>query len=439
MTDTIVDWLSTYALHSTVLLCAVYALERLRILVEVDVRESAWRIAALAPIITAALQVALMIAKPHDTSSSVMQSADESISHTALPASSSTLWPDSASGPIPRTTLPAVERPDSLMGLEASAPLQIPLPMPKQIVAIVWLLGGGLALGALAWQFSALRRRVDAFALCRDGGVVAEALELAARAKVRIDAVKQFEGTSTALVVPPATLCIPTWAVGDLDPAHRRAMIAHEVAHLARRDPWWRLVHRAVARILFFQPMNWVALKRLDELSEFSCDEWAAKAADRVALMECLIACGERIVARQPALAASMARHRSTLIERIQILFTQAPRRRLRVYLARGSLLALCFGALGLPMLAFEETAVAAPQIESASSAASHSHSWSLDDARSQGVQIVRRSKFGGLWGPRVTTLQVNLEGATLGARIEGDVKFAVTEDSVAAIEGSLV
>ena len=39
-------------------------------------------------------------------------------------------------------------------------------------------------------------------------------------------------------------------------------MLAHEIAHLVRRDPQWLVLARAIEMVFFFQPLNRLARRR---------------------------------------------------------------------------------------------------------------------------------------------------------------------------------
>lgn len=70
-------------------------------------------------------------------------------------------------------------------------------------------------------------------------------------------------------------ICLPEWLVNRMSDVELRAVVAHELAHVHRRDAWWRPAISAVARSFFFQPLNWMAVSRLRELSECICDDEA--------------------------------------------------------------------------------------------------------------------------------------------------------------------
>jgi hypothetical protein len=71
-------------------------------------------------------------------------------------------------------------------------------------------------------------------------------------------------------------------------------MLAHEVAHVIRRDPQWLVAARVIEVVLFMQPLNFLARRRLQEVAEFLCDDWAVSRMGKpVTLAKCLAAVAE--------------------------------------------------------------------------------------------------------------------------------------------------
>ena len=96
---------------------------------------------------------------------------------------------------------------------------------------------------------------------------------------------------------------MPPRAFAGLTDEQQEGMLAHELAHLARRDPFWLVLGQAIACVLFFQPLNWVARRRLREISEMLSDEWAVARTGRpLSLAGCLAeVAGWSVGVRPPA------------------------------------------------------------------------------------------------------------------------------------------
>lgn len=84
-------------------------------------------------------------------------------------------------------------------------------------------------------------------------------------------------------------ICLPHRSLGNLSAAEQRSLLAHELAHLVRRDPAWHLTSAVIAALCFFQPLNRLAGRRLRRLSEVLCDDWAvASTGSAASLARCL-------------------------------------------------------------------------------------------------------------------------------------------------------
>jgi hypothetical protein len=138
---------------------------------------------------------------------------------------------------------------------------------------------------------------------------------------------------SRTLRVPVAfarEICVPVRALRELPHDELRALLAHEAAHIVRRDAAWLAVVAAVRALGWWQPLNLVAAARLRLAMELCCDERAAaQPHERAALARCLITVAEWSVEQYPGFAA-MASRGSALRRRLETLLDDAPRRHRR-------------------------------------------------------------------------------------------------------------
>ncbi len=135
---------------------------------------------------------------------------------------------------------------------------------------------------------------------------------------------------SRTLGVPVAfarEICVPVRALRELPHDELRALLAHEAAHVVRRDAAWLAIAAAVRALGWWQPLNLVAAARLRLAMELCCDERAAaQPHERAALARCLITVAEWSVEEYPGFAA-MASRGSALRRRLETLLDDAPRR----------------------------------------------------------------------------------------------------------------
>jgi bla regulator protein blaR1 len=148
-------------------------------------------------------------------------------------------------------------------------------------------------------------------------------------------------------------ICLPSRALSELDPVRIESILAHELAHLLRRDPAWLTVSRVIEALFFFQPLNAIARRRMQESAEFASDAWASvRLARPLDLAHCLARVAEWTIAAPrlpvPAMAEGQGpgRRGAVLVRRVERLTTgrvipeETPGRGMRL-LAALALLAL--------------------------------------------------------------------------------------------------
>ena len=327
MTDALLLWPLAYLVHSTLLLGA--ALVASRWIRHPVLAETLWRCAFFGAFVTASLQPLAqawaIVSAPAATSPAPANvrtparvtparvQAPEAPAPTAAPAD---LAGDAAPAPTPARYARSWWLPTQMrLALLAAA-------AGWAAIALAGLLWIAAQWAALARACHRLRPNIDAdwthssMTLARHYGLAsAPALRVGAR-------------WASPLIGPRGVVCLPDWCLAQLHGAQRDAVLAHELAHLARRDPAWRVASRIAACVGWMQPLNAIALRRLDALAEQACDARAARAiADRHAVAEALYACARELRAgrRSPGLQVGMAATRSPLVRRIEQLVRHDP------------------------------------------------------------------------------------------------------------------
>lgn len=177
----------------------------------------------------------------------------------------------------------------------------------------VYLSGVFTYLLALAWALNRLERLRSSMRL-----FPLELREPVARLRAACALERAVRiGVSDAVTVPvtlgfrePVVL-IPSAVVKAMDFRGLEQVIVHELAHVARRDDWAKLVQHVFASVFFFLPALSLAAKRLELERELACDDWvlARTGAARHAYARCLLRVGELATGGHgaPAGALSMA------------------------------------------------------------------------------------------------------------------------------------
>lgn len=137
---------------------------------------------------------------------------------------------------------------------------------------------------------------------------------------------------------------LPVSALSGLTPAQLEALLAHELAHVARLDWIWNALQRLVEALLFFHPGVWWLSARIRREREHACDDVAvALCGDAIALAEAL-ATLEGL--RTPTRILALAANGGSLMERIRRLLAPTPPPSLRWAAPLGALAVLGAGAL---------------------------------------------------------------------------------------------
>jgi hypothetical protein len=135
------------------------------------------------------------------------------------------------------------------------------------------------------------------------------------------------------------TIVLPDWIERELSPAERKALLAHEVAHLVRRDPLWLMIGEILCACLAFQPLNFLARRRWQRATELICDDWAVERhVSSTSLANCIARIAElRLTGRTTALGLTAVGDAGALTHRIEWLLrcereAQPKRRHGRVF-----------------------------------------------------------------------------------------------------------
>lgn len=269
----------------------------------------------------------------------------------------------------------------------------VPLPQGISWENLPWTALGGLvllaALGGLArWLVQAL---LLARGLRRRTAVTdARWLERMERLRLRTHLgrvrLTQSPSVTSPLVLGVAEICLPVGllALGD---AELDSVLAHELAHLERRDGIWFPLVGVVAAALWLQPACAWAAARFRESAEQDCDDRAVELTrDAVGLARVLLKLASAASARVGgALAPSMVNSKRALLGRIRRLTRDAPTEPSRAHRYRGQVAGLGLVVLlAVSLGSSVEVALARPSLptsaaQAAKKAASTSHVRALE------------------------------------------------------------
>jgi uncharacterized protein (TIGR03435 family) len=168
-------------------------------------------------------------------------------------------------------TAPAIARPAMALAIEQTTrPFVAPMPSapavprasfdPTPVLAIVWACGVLAVLSNWLFRWRRVRSAIRS----------SQPAPLNFPVPVR---------SSAALIEPGIfgifrpVLLLPTGIAGRLAPEQLRAILAHELTHVRRRDNLTAFLHMLVEAIFWFHPLVWWIGTRLVEERERACDE----------------------------------------------------------------------------------------------------------------------------------------------------------------------
>ncbi|HET6231662.1 MAG TPA: M56 family metallopeptidase [Longimicrobiaceae bacterium] len=265
-------WLATYTVHSTLALGGAWLLVRFRAVRGERGADLLWKAALLGGIATATVQSAagfsplggrIAVRAPSPVPAEVREFA--TVTRSGGPGARPVVrrWREKAPAP----PLPAE-------GIAAAA------------LALAWAGGAAFRLARFGRAHARLRRLLAGRREMGDDERRSLAGGLWIEAAGGTGIGREMRVTVSDVLPAPVALgvgevCLPERVLREMTPAQQRGIVAHEAAHLARRDPLWLHAFNVVGCVCFFQPLNALALRRFREGAELLCDAEAARATGR--------------------------------------------------------------------------------------------------------------------------------------------------------------
>ena len=173
---------------------------------------------------------------------------------------------------LDRVVNPVIEHSFAPQPAASANPLQILLP----VLAAVWAAGVVLLAVYAGVSYLRLRRRVSTAVRLRDN-------------------IFQTEQVFSPFILGVFRPCI--YLPFSLDETTLSAVIAHEQAHIRRRDHWWKPLGFLVLAVHWFNPLVWLSYLLLCRDIELACDEKVVRemgAAQRADYSQALLSCSVR-------------------------------------------------------------------------------------------------------------------------------------------------
>ncbi len=207
------------------------------------------------------------------------------------------ILPDVAPMPSPKELAP-VDIQVEAMAVQAELPKDS-FPLALALVLGVWAIGAlVLASRLLVGRFILLRfcaRSQSVFDVGLFERVQGIARKLGLKQSVQVLEASRIH-TPVVFGLFQLTIALPAGFTERFDRRQQEAILAHELAHLAARDPLWYLLADGLVSVLWWHPLMWLARSRLQVTSEMAADEACVLAENGPeTLAECLVTIAQEI------------------------------------------------------------------------------------------------------------------------------------------------
>ena len=266
MEMSILTWVSTYALHSTVLIGSVWLLCTLVPRLSLCTRESLWKVALLGGIVTSSLHMGLGVRPPWgelhlpavmDTAPAIVRVETSAAAETTPTVEREIVR--HRSGDMTITTVRQRQASTSPAPVAtASEPTRTPQPTPWPWVVLALItLGSVYASVRLAAASARLRKQLRGRRDVIEDPLLETFLAMCQKVGLR----KRVKLTASAHLQSPVALVrreivLPERAVDSLSQRQGESMLAHELAHVLRRDPLWLWIAAVVEAVFFFRVLG---------------------------------------------------------------------------------------------------------------------------------------------------------------------------------------
>ena len=326
----IAEWILTYFLHSTVLFLAVLFLVKSNLVKGLSLQNALWKVALVGGILTASLQVTYSWKSVNISDYTPITWDIEAVEETPVLAFDAAPEPEDilASDVIEETAL--LEHlytiDESYEPIAASTPPFYATYTWKEWLAYGWLLAICILLLRQVVVHIYFFKKIGTREQITNADVLGIVKKLVGNTNLgKIPYITFSQHLSTPIVIKNKEICLPSRALSQLSAEQQQNLLAHEIAHIVRKDYYWLVIGKTIETLFFFQPFNKIINKNLQATTEQLCDQWAAKmTGNHIALAQCLVEVATWVSNKSPyPLVAGMALKKSELSNRIHQLLNQ--------------------------------------------------------------------------------------------------------------------
>ncbi|WP_168204004.1 M56 family metallopeptidase [Aliikangiella coralliicola] len=223
---------------------------------------------------------------------------------------------------------------NSLFGIE-----QLPLWM-----SYFWLFSILFIAGIKSYQLYYLRRLLNDRTPIEDPLVLHIFNQLIAQSGINKQVkISQCENINSPIALASNEVVLPLGITQYFQREQIKAALAHELAHLKRKDNFWLAIYQLKACLFFFQPLNKLLTQVLYQFAEQRSDEMAARwTGNPKALAEALSVSAEiNLLSSQSQLVLAMKSNKGNLLTRVENLMKKSNVQSKRISLVIGIVLSL--------------------------------------------------------------------------------------------------
>jgi len=282
----LLEWVLTFTAHSTLFLVLAWIFCRFIAQHNLVLRETVWRAAVLGALFTASIQIMSGISSWKVSIPMAIPENERPLEmvfrHTGAPITDLVTEEHVKS--------PSSSHFESARGRKSYTPSHGQYLVLVRLVFAVWMAGITIGLLRLIRGARAMSK------ILRNRITLEPPTELVRLSRI-LGVKKAPDLTESAGIVSPVVfgiihseICLPKGLLQVLPNGERRALLAHETAHIVRRDPLWRVVYRILRAVFFFNPLLVRSLHSLELIAEFLCDQMAAACTgNNIGLARCIL------------------------------------------------------------------------------------------------------------------------------------------------------
>jgi beta-lactamase regulating signal transducer with metallopeptidase domain len=120
---------------------------------------------------------------------------------------------------------------------------------------------------------------------------------------------------------------LPVGVVNALAPEQVEAILAHELAHIARRDYLWNILQSFIEALFYFNPAVWLISTQIRSEREHCCDDLAVELCGNALHYAKALVAIQEMNQTAPVFAMAFGKKKKQLLQRIQRILNQSQNR----------------------------------------------------------------------------------------------------------------